>query len=90
MMMKPFIFADNLQLNTPSKYEYEYLKKYYQHVEPKSVYIFIIFFFWFTRNSPSKNWLFISFCRKNNSEIPYRNLLYSISSYLDISNNKSN
>lgn len=43
MMMKPFIFADNLQLNTPS--EYEYLKKYYQHVEPKSVYIFIVFFF---------------------------------------------
>lgn len=44
MMMKPFIFADNLQLNTPS--EYEYLKKYYQHVEPflKSVYIFIDMF----------------------------------------------
>lgn len=84
MMIKPFIFADNLQLNTPS--EYEYLKKCYQHVEPFLKFVYIVLL----RNSNSKNGMFILFCRKNSSEIPYQNLFSSISSYLDINNNKSN
>lgn len=50
MMMKPFIFADNLQLNTPS--EYEYLKKFYQHVEPFLKFVYIVLL----RNSNSKKW----------------------------------